>query len=129
MAVGAGDADFELADGDERVVVSMCEINVFDVGADLAGLTVAVGGRAFEEKVQDVLIVGEQVAAVNLDDLAHGLLDLFVVEPVVDFRKRFAELGQQDDRIERIAPTVGGLLLVHVEREDFPTQTFELSEE
>jgi hypothetical protein len=129
VPVGAGDADFELAEGDEGVVVPAVEIDVADGGADLAGLAVAVGGRAFEEQAQDVLVVGEQVAAVEVNDLADRLLDLLVIEPVVNSGERLAELGQQDDRVERVAPALGGLLMVHVEREDFPAEALELGEE
>ena len=48
VLVCAGDANLELADGDERIVRLLFEINVIDGRADLARFAVAVSGCAFK---------------------------------------------------------------------------------
>lgn len=78
----------------------MLEINVVDGRADLACLTIAVSGRAFEQELEDVLIGPKQVAAGDVGDAGDCLFDLFVVHPVVDFGERLAQFLQQDDIIE-----------------------------
>ena len=63
MVLGAENADLELADRDEAVVVAVLEVDKSHCRAFLACLAVLADAGVFQQKLEDVVVVLEQ--AVN----------------------------------------------------------------
>ena len=63
VVLGSKDANLELADGDEAVVVAILEINEMDRRVVLSGLPVPADAGVLKQQIEDVAIVLQQPRA------------------------------------------------------------------
>ena len=130
VVLGAEDADLELADRDEAVVVAGRKVHEAHGRALVAGLAVLADAGVLQQELEQVLVVLQQTGAREArGELLDDLLDLIVFEPGVDDLEPLAQHRQHDDLGEALPMGVGrGLLLVR-EVDDLPAKPGELVEQ
>ena len=121
-------AELELRYSDEGIVFRLIEVNVKDVGATLSRPSVLVNARAFEQETQNLPVILDEIARRKTVEATDDFINLRVGHPVVDFKERVAQHGQHHDFGEGFAVAFRRLLLV-VEPDDLPAETFKLREE
>ena len=127
MVLGAEDADLELADRDEAVVVAGRKVREADGRTLLAALTVLADAGVLQQEVEQVLVVLQQTGAREAcGELLDNLLDLIVFEPGVDDLEPLAQHRQHHDLGEAFPMGVGRGLLHVREVDDLPAQARKL---
>jgi hypothetical protein len=83
--LGAEDADLELADSDEAVVVPLLEVDEADRRALLPGLAVLADAGVLQQQLEKVPVVLQKAAAREAGgELLDDFLDLVVFKPVIE---------------------------------------------
>src|SRR5206468_2152155 len=76
----AGDANFELGDGNERVVGSILKVHVTDGGTDLASLVIDRHRSVLEQIPEHLLVVLDEVAAGKRSEATGNFRNLIVTQ-------------------------------------------------
>ena len=128
--LSAENADLELANRDEAVVVAGRKVHESDGWARLGALAVLAHAGVLQEELEHVPVVLQQPSArETCGELLDNLLDLIVFEPGVDDLEALAQNGQHHD-LGEVLPLGGGRGLIHVrEVDDLPAQALKLIEQ
>ena len=130
VVLGAEDADLELADRDEAVVLAGRKVRETDGRALLAALTVLADAGVLQQELEQVLVVLQQTGAREArGELLDDLLDLTVFEPGVDDLKPLAQHRRDHDLGEALPMGVGRGLLHVRQVDDLPAQARKLVEQ
>ena len=130
VVLGAEDADLELADRDEAVVVAGRKVREADGRALLAALTVLADACVLQQELEQVLVVLQQTGAREArGELLDDLLDLIVFEPGVDDLEPLAQHRRHHDLGEALPMGVGRGLLHVRQVDDLPAQARKLVEQ
>ena len=85
MVFGAENADFELADGNEAVVIPLFKVNKLNCWTFLTGLAIFTDAGIFQQQLEKILIVFQKTGSWKTGGkLFNNLIDLVIVEPMVD---------------------------------------------
>ena len=124
--LGSKDANLELTDGDETVVVTVIEVDEAHGRAFLARLPVPADAGVLQKQIEDVRIVLQQPRARKAGgESFDNFVDLVVLQPGIDNLEPLAQHGQHHHLVEAPTMAVGGELPV-IEVEDLPAKPGEL---
>src|SRR4051794_19733397 len=121
MVLGAEDAHLELGHGDEAIVLPLFEVDELNRWALGTCLAVLANTRAFQQQIENVSVVLNEVGARKAcRKLLDHLLDLVIFKPTVDDLELLPQDRQHDDFRKILAKRLARLLLA-VAINDFPS--------
>ncbi len=129
MALAAENAHLELTDGDEAIVVAVLEIDELHRGTLLPRLAVLADAGIFQQLVEHMPVVLQQVGAGKIRrELLHHLLHLIVFQPGIDFLQLLTQ-DRKHHHLGEIAAMRVTRMLLGVQIKDLPLQPRQLRQQ